>query len=404
MPVLKDKTIVAADPQFLEHIPADPFRIIKHVKANNNELADLFIAVAASALPEYAAEIQKVLNDEHFRILFLREDIDIDWLPAQLLKANFSINKLLPKLLLYSDWRVPQRVINAWADDSQHVLIANAFVTRDALIIGNCALEKIELSFEHTPVLCDIPVQQRAKFEIDNAGSFISWPDLDIDLDFDELRYFADPELRKKCDAERVLTEQGFGYAIAGVRKYHNITQAKIESSTGISERQLRRYETDGIKPRVSSLEKLAQAHGLDLNAYLEKLARVISGPIAIIIPCETIAQQSEIPKWLKSNFSLLKTEQGRPLQVYRPKGSKDYDIWTYNQQHEADEDKEQLALAVRVDSVEDFEAVWSLCTKKGLAPNTTVGLDRWPSIGFIPATLEYVVDKIRQRTSQQRV
>ena len=57
------------------------------------------------------------------------------------------------------------------------------------------------------PVLCNTPVADRDKFEIDEAGSFIHWPSSDIDLDFDSLRYLVDPQLKKKFDAERILGE-----------------------------------------------------------------------------------------------------------------------------------------------------------------------------------------------------
>ena len=96
-----------------------------------------------------------------------------------------------------------KRVANAWAENSQHVLIANAIVKENMLVVCNCALETIELAFEKTPVLQDIPTKWRSRFEIDDTGSFIHWPDLDIDLDFDALRYLSDPKFKEKLDAEK---------------------------------------------------------------------------------------------------------------------------------------------------------------------------------------------------------
>jgi transcriptional regulator with XRE-family HTH domain len=397
MPTLKDKAIVAVDSQFLSRIPHDTFSVIKYVDSTNHKLVDFFIAVAASSLPEHARDIEEALESKHFRILFLRDDIALDWLPEQLLKAKLPVNKLLPKLLLYSDWSVPERVIRAWADDSQHTLIANAFAKTDILVVSNCALEKIEVPFK-SPVLCDIPIEERSKFEIDDVGSFIHWPSSDTDLDFDTLRYLVDPEWKKKCDAEQLLSEQGFGYAVKGVRDLENLTQADIESRTGISERQLRRYETEGIKPRVSSLEKLAKAHGLSLNSYLERLAKAVNGPTAIIVPCKSLSEQQKVATWLESNFTVLSVPQGQALILYRPRGSKGHDIWRAIRSGKADTGKDQLALAVRVDTLDDFQAIWSACSQQNLSPDTAVGMDRWPSIGFVPATTDYVMNKLRQR------
>ena len=276
MPTLKDKAIISADPQFVSHIPTEKFRVIKRTNEFNKTMINLFITVAASSLVEYANEIRKAMDTKQFRILFLREDISLDWLPAQLLNSKLPTNKLLPKILLYSDWSVPERVIKAWAGDSQDVLIANARVTEECLIVSSCALEKLKIPFS-VKVLRDLPVKERNKFEIDNAGSFIHWPESDIDLDLDALRYLVDPQFKKKSDAERMLVEEKFGHAVKVIRELNKLTQEDIQSKAGISERQLRRYETEGIKPRVSSLERLAKAHDMDLNTYLTKLAKVIN-------------------------------------------------------------------------------------------------------------------------------
>jgi len=369
-----------------------------YIDEHQKTVVDLFIAVAASSLSERAQDIRTALEKKYFRILFLHNDISLDLLPLQLRKANLPLAKLLPKLLLFTDWNVPERVIKAWADDSQQVLIANAIADSDALIVSNCALEKIEVPF-NSPILCTIPLKERSNFEIDEDGSFIRWPKMDIDLDFDSLRYLVEPELRKKSDAELVVSEQGFGYAVRGVRELNNLTQTDIEARTGISERQLRRYETEGIKPRVSSLEKLARAHQMDLNTYLEQIARAVNGSVVIILPCKSTEQQSETSNWLSTRFDWLSCKEGLPLPVFRPKGSREHDFWNYDQQPTTNATKEQLGLAIRIESAEDFESIWSECAKRKLKPDVAVGANRWPSVRYIPATPDYVLNKLRQRT-----
>lgn len=401
MQELKEKAIVSIDPEFEPRIPPDGFGIQAYINPDDHRVVDIFVAVAASAIAEHAENIRIAVNAKQFRILFLREDLPLEWLPEQILKAGLPMTRLLPKLLLYSNWKVPERVIKAWADDSQQVLIADAIAGKETLTVRNCALEIIELSFADTPVLSKIEKDDRTKFEIDDVGSFISWPAYDIDLDFDSFRYFTDPEWRKKCDSEQVLSQQGFGYAVKGVRELNNLTQIDIESRTGISERQLRRYETEGIRPRVSSLEKLAQAHGMELNAYLEELASVLNGPIAVIIPCDTTDQQTRMAARFAKNFTWLATEQGRPLPLYRRKGSKDYDIWTHDRRPDADQSMDQLALALRVESPEDFQAIKKFCRSNKITQDTALGMDRWPSVAYVPAATDYVLDKLTKRSAQ---
>lgn len=397
MALFREKTIVSKDPEFSPRIPAE-FAVHAYVDPNDNHIVDLFVAVPASTLTENTKEIRDLISARQFRILFLREDMPIEWLPEQLLKAGLAAPKLLSKVLPYSNWQVPERVINAWADDSQQVLIADAMVTTETLSVRNCALEKIEVPIAAIPALEKIHPEERGKFEITDGGSFIHWTDGDIDLDFDSLRYIADPEWQKKCDAERVLAEQGFGYAVKGIRELNNLTQAEIEARTGISERQLRRYETEGIKPRLSSLEKLAQAHGVSLNDYLDRLARAVNGPVAVIIPCENMDQQSKLCRLLSKRFAWLAAEQGRPLLLFRPKGSKEHEIWTCGSRQAADDAKEHLALAIRIESLNDFNAVREFCQEQKLEPGSAIGLDRWPSRGYVPVPTDYVLNELKGR------
>jgi len=45
----------------------------------------------------------------------------------------------------------------------------------------------------------------------------------------------------------------------------------------GISDRQLRRIEQGECRATAGALRDLAKAHGLDVNAYMQKLANTIS-------------------------------------------------------------------------------------------------------------------------------
>ena len=184
MTTMSDKDVVIEEQQFIDHITLVNFRVMKYVDSADNELIDLFIAVRASVIGNFFSEIKRNIGASQFRIIFVHEDIPKEWLLEQLSGAGLRVSKVLDKLLVFSDWTVTDRVIKAWADDSQHVLIATALVSKDNLVVRNCALEELKVPFT-SPVLCKIPNEERSKFEIDCVGSFISWPDFDIDLDFD---------------------------------------------------------------------------------------------------------------------------------------------------------------------------------------------------------------------------
>ena len=57
---------------------------------------------------------------------------------------------------------------------------------------------------------------------------------------------------------------------MATQRHDHGLRQSDIP---GLSERQVRRYE-HGARVPLASLKLLAQAHGMELNGYLDELAK----------------------------------------------------------------------------------------------------------------------------------
>jgi transcriptional regulator with XRE-family HTH domain len=74
---------------------------------------------------------------------------------------------------------------------------------------------------------------------------------------------------------DRTTRDARFGAAIASVRKRHRLNQSEIP---GVSERQIRRIE-QGSRPRVRTLEIMAKAHGLSLDAYLSEVAEQMEDP-----------------------------------------------------------------------------------------------------------------------------
>jgi transcriptional regulator with XRE-family HTH domain len=60
---------------------------------------------------------------------------------------------------------------------------------------------------------------------------------------------------------------------VAAVRKAHHLKETDIP---GISSRQIRRIEK-GDHPKLETLRKLSQAHGLTVNEYLQEIAANVS-------------------------------------------------------------------------------------------------------------------------------
>ena len=102
-----------------------------------------------------------------------------------------------------------------------------------------------------------------------------SGPASGVDLDLEALRYYTDAEpRRRRADRERLARSEQFGAAVATVRGRHGLRQTDVE---GLSARQVRRIEKGESEASASALEKLAEAHGLRANDYLEEVAEELS-------------------------------------------------------------------------------------------------------------------------------
>jgi hypothetical protein len=152
-------------------------------------------------------------------------------------------------------------------------LIANATLVGDRLFVVSCGMEKIEVAFNEVACLRRVPEQERGNFIISEEGSYLYWPQQDIHLDLDALRYVVDPQVKSQIDHERLMHDQRFGKAIATLRKKHHLKQSDIK---GLSERQVSCIEQGG-GTKVETLQLFAQAHQMNLNDYLNAVANLMS-------------------------------------------------------------------------------------------------------------------------------
>jgi hypothetical protein len=111
----------------------------------------------------------------------------------------------------------------------------------------------------------------REKFEIDEDGSFLHWSEPDIHLDLDTFRVAINPSASKRAFDAKAIRNIRYGKAIARLRLEKGLKQSAIP---GLSERQVRRFER-GESSGYESLGKMAAAHGVSLDEYLNELATI---------------------------------------------------------------------------------------------------------------------------------
>lgn len=238
----------------------------------NNSLKDVFVISSAEALPKASHVIKEANQLRKLRVLFVHLDVDAKFIPQFFARANLHMSKNI-LAISNSDKLTPARVMRAWAWDSQHDLIATAQVSNHGtIIVTSCALETYVVNLSDFAAFNGISDKKKTEFKIDEGGSFIYWPKLDIHLNLESFRYVCDKEFREKLDTERLVHNQKLGKAIAKIRKQAGLTQATV---VGVSERTIRDIE-NGSRPTVTTLKKLATAHQLSIDEYLNIIAKEI--------------------------------------------------------------------------------------------------------------------------------
>jgi hypothetical protein len=225
---------------------------------------NIFLMCLATQLPEMVDLVRDFMS--RLRALFIYQNVPSSFIVPLMKRAELRPSG---NILLHKDWSLAGRVLRAWELGAPDRLIANAAATSDKLFVLSCSLKEFEISFDTIAALKSIPPKDRGRFTVAEDGSYLYWPSSDIHLDLDALRYATDPQWRKKVDWERTTHHARFGAAVAAVRKEYRLNQSDIN---GVSERHIRRIENGSI-PRVRTLELMAQAHGLSLENYLNKVA-----------------------------------------------------------------------------------------------------------------------------------
>lgn len=163
------------------------------------------------------------------------------------------------------------RMVFARQAKAESTLIASAAVEDGKLIVWSCEPRRFAVSASEIPALSKMTREALADFEVSETGSRIHWNDGDVDLNLDVIRAYADPDVRRKHEAERRQEAARYAGAIRKLREERGIRQAGI---AGLSERQVRRLEEGQTLPHSATLKKLAAAHGMAVEDYLRELAK----------------------------------------------------------------------------------------------------------------------------------
>ena len=196
-----------------------------------------------------------------------KSELDIIYIGEHVV-INLKKNNVIESSIGF-DLTTATRIKKAWEWEAEDELIAYATASSDTLCVMGCNFKDWEIPFTSLPCFEKIPISERTNFELDEDGSYIYWECADIHLDLENFKAAVDPDFKAELLLEKQKYNKSFGKAIKLVRKKYNLKQRDIEN---ISDRHIRRIEKEGYQPTLEILKKLAKAHQLDFESYLEKV------------------------------------------------------------------------------------------------------------------------------------
>jgi uncharacterized protein DUF2442 len=165
------------------------------------------------------------------------------------------------------------RVCSALGRDSSRDSIIDAYLAGDMLLVRGPRHRMLHVPVSSVAALRGQSPAVLRNFEIDPDGSFIYWPELDVHLGWNQFLQAVEPAELRRAQQRSAGFNERYGAAIRRVREAAGILQSRVE---GLTERQLRRIEQGECRATTAAILALAKAHGLDANAYMERLTKAM--------------------------------------------------------------------------------------------------------------------------------
>ncbi len=244
-------------------------RVVKTVAGVESRRSSLLVSVDASQLSsEVARVIHEASRERRLAGLLIRDDVGTAGLVDRLKSVRL---RLMRNLVVHSGSGEPQRLLHALQTDHPEQIIVQAFAAGDELVVISGSLERLSVPFEDVPALRELDEAHRHDFDVEEFGAYLHWPEPDVHLDIEALRYIVDPTARAEARKARLAFDEDFGAALAKLRQARGMRQSEF---AGLSERQIRRIEKGETLPRTSTLRKVAESLSMSLEELLEEIAK----------------------------------------------------------------------------------------------------------------------------------
>jgi len=141
------------------------------------------------------------------------------------------------------------------------------------LQVVSADFERLEVTISKIGPLAKAGKETAERFEIDEDGSYIYWPDLDLHLGWEQLQQVVDPLAVQRAKQKNRQFNVRYG---AAIRKFREEKGLAVTAIPGLSHKQLRRIERGESRLTSNAASKLAEAHGITPNEYLQAVSTAL--------------------------------------------------------------------------------------------------------------------------------
>ena len=229
-----------------------------------------------SVLEDYLASRFRSLTHRDKNFLLFADDLPAEALPDRVTKLGLHDLRhihLSDKKALLDQIHLVQRWLSVLSRENARHRIAEAWWDGDLLVVISPHFERLRMPMSSITSFRGRTRDELSHFEVDDDGSFIEWPLLDIHLGWDQLARAINPEMALKARQREAEFNLRYGMAIRAVRESRGFRQADVP---GLSSKQVGRIEKGECRATHRALSRLAVAHGMTTHDYLELLATTL--------------------------------------------------------------------------------------------------------------------------------
>ena len=242
-------------------------------RIGGKRISPMLVISRLADIPEDADAIPIAGNRDRKYLLFV-DDMPVEAIPSRIPRLHIRNAQRL-HIARERDKKgisaIIARAIGGIAFGKQHKGIVDAWIEEDCLVVLFPAFDRLRVPLSKLTKHLGTDKDEIKAFEIDEDGSFLYWPHVDVHLGPDQFHALVDPTSAIAARQKSRQFNREYGEAIRALREEHGLKQNAIQ---GVTDRHLRRIEHCQLPATSGVLESLAKAHGLEVSQYMAELAK----------------------------------------------------------------------------------------------------------------------------------